>query len=135
MDLSDGKQCFSDGLFSLDGVSYQLVEMRELMDSFHFDLSAKLVAVARFGGTLAVCRDIRKTEFFELSDPLRDHICFYSNHGLFQNKVRFDDNTAIVGFDFIFDELLVVVLENGQYFLIDPFEQDATAAASFDRVE
>jgi len=83
------------------------------MDSFRFNLRDKKFAAARFGGTIAFCRDITRAEFFELNDPLRDHICFYSNHGLFQSKRKFESNVKIVGFDFTYNEQLVVVLENG----------------------
>lgn len=54
----------------------------------------------------------------------KDHIWFYNNEGLILNKCKFLYNQKIVGFDFIYEELLVVVLENGFYYLINPFEYD-----------
>ena len=92
--------------------------------SFKFDLTKKKVGIARFGGPIAICRDIIQTQFYEVNDLFKDHICFYSNEGLFLNKCKFLSNQKIVAFDFIYDELLVVVLENGFYYLINPFEQD-----------
>lgn len=36
------------------------------------------------------------------------------------NKVPHKDNVTIVGFDFIDDELLLVILSNGVYYIVDP---------------
>lgn len=78
------------------------------------------VAVAKNGGPIAA---IRKGDYIHISmqnDFLRDQVTFFSNSGLVINKVSLKDNKTIVGFDFIDDELLLVVLAGGTYYIVDP---------------
>ncbi|KAL4463709.1 hypothetical protein ABPG72_006524 [Tetrahymena utriculariae] len=109
---------------SLDDEKYEFSIYCDLVQRFKFDLQTKKVAIARFGGPIAICRDIVQTQFFENNDMFKEDIWFYSNEGLILNKVKFPYNQRIVGFDFIYEERLVVVLENGFYYLINPFEFD-----------
>ncbi|EAR89272.2 vps16, amine-terminal region protein (macronuclear) [Tetrahymena thermophila SB210] len=109
---------------SLDDEKYEFSIYCDLVQRLKFDLQQKKVAIARFGGPIAICRDIVQTQFFENNDMFKEDIWFYSNEGLILNKIKFPYNQRIVGFDFIYEELLVVVLENGFYYLINPFEFD-----------
>jgi len=81
-----------------------------------------MVAVAKYGGVIAACR---KTDCvyvsIKSSDPLSEHICFYSNEGKLINKLKFEEKDKIVGFDFIDDELLLIVMESGTYYLVEPY--------------
>ncbi|KAL4496237.1 hypothetical protein ABPG72_012974 [Tetrahymena utriculariae] len=109
---------------SLDNEKYEFSIYRDLVQRLKFDLQSNKVAIARFGGPIAICRDIVSTQFFENNDMFKEDIWFYSNEGLILNKIKFPYNQRIVGFDFIYEERLVVVLENGFYYLINSFEFD-----------
>ena len=77
------------------------------------------IASAKYGGPIALMKN--KNHIYLMSeDDIKDNVCFYSNSGVLLNTCLFQEEGKIVCFDFIEDEMLLIVLENGLYFLIDP---------------
>lgn len=83
-----------------------------------------LVAVAPFGGPIAVTSDKTKILTVREDDPTVDNICLFSNEGDIIERVRLVDSrrNIIVCMEFLRDEMLLVVFGKGELWLIDPHD-------------
>ena len=52
---------------------------------------------------------------------LKEDVCFFSSEGKKIHSVRLEYFDDIIGFDFITNELLLIVTKAPSFFLIDPF--------------
>ena len=90
------------------------------------DAKEYLVTAAKNGGPIAVMRYLQQP-IVDLSNPdntLIKNLCFFANDGTRINTVPIEENKLrVVCFSFIQDEFLLVFLENGKYYLIDPNPQ------------
>ncbi|KRX01117.1 hypothetical protein PPERSA_08218 [Pseudocohnilembus persalinus] len=100
---------------------HELFRMNE--DDFkQIDLKYNHVAAAKFGGPIAATQDkFLKKQYQVLNNILtKDKISFFANNGKLINSISFKPDAQIVGFNFIQDELLLVVQENWKYHLLCP---------------
>ncbi|KAM3144242.1 hypothetical protein pb186bvf_003704 [Paramecium bursaria] len=80
------------------------------------------IAIARWGGPMAAMKNLEVINLMKADDILKDSIVFFSNSGKIIQKVQYKDFERVVLFDFLEDELLVVIKTQGQYYVIDPFK-------------
>ncbi len=53
-----------------------------MKNEFNFNFNEKKVAIAKYGGPIAVCKDPSRFDIYLPSDPLRENVCFYQNNGI-----------------------------------------------------
>jgi len=87
------------------------------------DIRVTMCAMAKYGGPIAIIMD---KEYFILNKEKlkieRNTIYFFDPYGNLISKMNFVYTQIIVCFDFLENEYLLVVLQNGHYQLIDPFK-------------
>ena len=90
-------------------------------DYRYIDVKKHRIVAAKFGGPLCVIRNLGTGYIsYDSTDPLKKEICFYSNMGEIRNRIPLDEKEKIVGMEFLEDELLCLILQSGNYYLIDP---------------
>ncbi|EGR30648.1 vacuolar sorting protein, putative [Ichthyophthirius multifiliis] len=121
--MQESKFESKDYYIQIETEYYQIQNLAIIQDAFQFNLDERLVSIAKFGGPIAIYQNPSRRDLFKQTDLTKENICFYANNGDLINKCQFkcENNQIIVGFDFSEDELLVILLQNGIYFLIDPF--------------
>lgn len=77
--------------------------------------------MAPFSGPIASLRDRSVPTELAIPDDLQNNIVFFSHKGKQLRKVPFATENRVLTFSFTNDEVLLVVLNTGQYYLIDPF--------------
>lgn len=87
------------------------------------DLTACLLASAKYGGPIAATyNSARKTIGQKLDDSLRNRINFYNNNGTILKSNFFTSMPNIAVFEFLEDEILLVVYVTGGYLLVHPLK-------------
>jgi hypothetical protein len=81
-----------------------------------------LIAVASYGGPIAVTSDKTKILTLREDDPSLENICIYSNEGEIVQRIRLNDpfRNVIVALLFIKDEFLLGVFQKGELWIINP---------------
>ena len=106
---------------SLKDKYYKLFEYYKMAPEFKsLELNHSKVAIARFGGPIAITRDPDHIVLSKSDDPTKENICLYTNNGELMVACPNKEKEKIIGFDFIEDEFLLVVWQTGTYVLIDP---------------
>jgi hypothetical protein len=76
--------------------------MRHEFRNINFPLSK--IAIAKFGGPIAVTKNLDYILSIHSEDILRNHICVFSNSGEVISNIIFKESNRIVCFDFLKDE-------------------------------
>lgn len=81
-----------------------------------------LISVASFGGPIAVTSDKTKILTIREDDPSIENICIFSNEGDIVQRIRLRDpmKNVIVCLEFLKDEMLFVLFQKGDIWLINP---------------
>lgn len=100
---------------------YKLFEFYKMASEFKsLELNHSKIAIARYGGPIAITRDPDHIVLSKSDDPTKENICIYTNNGELMVACPNKEKEKIVGFDFIEEEFLLVVWQTGNYVLIDP---------------
>lgn len=79
------------------------------------------VAAAPFSGPIATLRDRSVPTELTIPEELQNNIAFFSHKGKLLRRVPFTTEHRVITFSFTNEEVLLVVLNTGQYYLVDPF--------------
>ena len=81
-----------------------------------------LISVSSNGGSIAITSDKTKILALREDDPSIHNICLFNNEGDIIQRIPLDDpfKNVIICLEFIKDELIVVLFQKGDLWLIDP---------------
>ena len=74
------------------------------------------IAIAKLGGPCALLSKTPKQDSITFQN-----ICIFDSTGKLRNRIPFKCEERVVCFDFIEDELILVILITGEYYLVNPF--------------
>ena len=110
----------------LDSLVYKLESYDKMLPEFQKLMQfpeQQLIAVAKYGGPIATIKnkEVRIIGRKYETKLERDYIYFFDSQGKLFTKMWFVYTKIIVCFEFLQNEYLLIVLEDGQYQIIDPF--------------
>lgn len=81
-----------------------------------------LIAVASYGGLIALTSDKTQILTVREDDPSIQNLCIYSNEGDLSQIIKLSNpfKNVIVHLSFLQDEMLLVLFQQGQIWLVDP---------------
>lgn len=81
-----------------------------------------LMAVASYGGPIALTSDKTQILTVREDDPTIENICIYSNEGEILKQVKLNNpfKNIIVHLEFLQDEMLLALFQQGQIWFVDP---------------
>lgn len=143
-DYDDLQQHIIEGVFGRHQ-SHLIINMEPNTDEFEFDelrlqlhnfhrmnkdfkqISFELfhIAVASYNGPIATLRDRAVQTELSLPEEVENNVVLFSNKGKILRKIPFTTNERVMAFCFNKDEILIIVLNNGSYYLADPFRSSS----------
>ena len=104
---------------------FKLFEFYKIKNKIFSSLELKhmLYAQAKFGGPIAITS--APDEYImgsEANNVAIKNICIFKNDGSLLHTIPKDEMAKIVGMDFLDEEYLIVIMQEGSYVLIDPFK-------------
>jgi hypothetical protein len=83
-----------------------------------------LMSVASYGGPIALTSDKTQILTVREDDPTIENICIYSNEGEILKQVKLNNpfKNIIVHLEFLQDEMLLAIFQQGQIWFVDPYD-------------
>jgi len=108
---------------SLQDINFKLFEFYKIRNKGFSSLELKhmVYAHAKFGGPIAITSD--PDAFIMGNDANNDaikNICIFKNDGNLLRRISKEGMPKIVGMDFLDEEYLLVITQEGSYILVDP---------------
>lgn len=112
--------------FTFDELRLQLHSFHRMNKDFKqisFDLFH--IAVAKFSGPIATLRDRSVQTELSLPEEIENNVAIFSHKGKLLKKIPFSTTEKVITFTFTNDEIMIIVLGNGSYYMADPFRSSS----------
>jgi hypothetical protein len=109
---------------SLGEITFKLFDFFKIKDKrfTSLDLKYLIYSHAKYGGPFAVTQDPEYRVPSENNIFVSKNICIFGNDGALIHAIPKEGLAKIVGLDFLEEEYLLVVMQDGSYMLIDPYK-------------